>query len=733
LKQNKFIFGPPDPIVAPHVGSWYDGDSGQNICRNANLNGGNYLGTWVSTYCCGDDFKEDWGSVCTTTEVSWGVSNKGDCETYLGLETYSCCNGNQCVGPDGRCYNQGVAVTFYSSGNDKRVLCYRWGNEPFTVLGWGDCDSGSCSGCNYITAGESGVGEYDTAGSIECCGDDANEFRKCNAAGTCKCCNSNYDVLDASGNCVSGSSLSCSDCMAFNQADCPDNDPGSLGFPGSDCHWDSSAGKCLKDGMYFDPYPAPGGCCDADIFVMCNRPGDDWNGEQCVGGSCSYCAGLSSMACDASAACYMSNGHCVPDEHYWATGPTGPGGSGGCCKRGAAYVCDARPPPDDRWNGYECTGGSYNCLECMYYFDEPTQCNNAELPFYQYFGDPPSMCWWDGERCLAVGTIWDGSKCTNPTSCADCMAITDYNDCLNSEECYVQPEYEGTGGEPINFLCLKKGMIWDGDSCEYAQSCSDTDPEEDVYVKGEATGHRRGYPNIVRTVSDACSSEVWGGEPQLFQATCWYVGSDEVTYADFLLEGRCLSVYDDIVGYDTDGDDGWRMYTDKAVCRDGRCVNCPSVGQACNGDSDCNLDGEGIYVNYGHPLGDIFVPLSCQRMTCEGGQCAAPFNPTTCDDCMTMDGDSSACGGYSQCWYDSANGKCLLDDWRWDGLMCSQASECYPSPCGFTSPDSPSGLQTGYWGDTGCIQGTAACCYYPTPTFYGTWGYARETIEVHND
>jgi|GEM_PF-5358026 len=111
-----------------------------------------------------------------------GCNNNPGISDYPSFDTdptdLGCCfYPGQCVYL-GVCYNNSEAQTF--GGDDPT-------NNSIYCLdhNWYDCDN-SEEGCEnstycgftdaWVVGGEDGVGEYDSAGAIECCGDDLNEF-----------------------------------------------------------------------------------------------------------------------------------------------------------------------------------------------------------------------------------------------------------------------------------------------------------------------------------------------------------------------------------------------------------------------------------------------------------------------------------------------------------------------------------------------------------------------------
>jgi hypothetical protein len=108
----------------------------------------------------------------------------------------------------------GKAYKLNYTGNDKIAFCNPGGR-------WVDCDKdnkdrrcaqctkaqGWSSGCKgeqcWTKAGELGVGEYTDLTTKECCGDDANEYFRCNPnnPADCACCKSKQSTV-INGRCV---------------------------------------------------------------------------------------------------------------------------------------------------------------------------------------------------------------------------------------------------------------------------------------------------------------------------------------------------------------------------------------------------------------------------------------------------------------------------------------------------------------------------------------------------
>jgi C1A family cysteine protease len=122
-----------------------------------------------------------------------GCDNEDDPECLgLGDNLYdaACCSGHDCVF-NGQCYFAAGAGDILHSvedlNSDGRIDAF-CENSVYTdnVAAWRDCDTNSitCTSSNicgytnsWIPSGEWWVGEYDWRGNVECCGDDADEYR----------------------------------------------------------------------------------------------------------------------------------------------------------------------------------------------------------------------------------------------------------------------------------------------------------------------------------------------------------------------------------------------------------------------------------------------------------------------------------------------------------------------------------------------------------------------------
>ena len=139
--------------------------------------------------------------ICETTSgfASPNLSIAWSC----GLNDSAYCtnpNGYDCV-KNGTCYNGylGVFSGLNNGGNDNAAVCC-YGDWLDCDYAPNACDESIC-GQNQddtfggVQSGESGVGEYQSAGSWGCCGDDKNEYFKQGRDGTKACCNSKSDIV----------------------------------------------------------------------------------------------------------------------------------------------------------------------------------------------------------------------------------------------------------------------------------------------------------------------------------------------------------------------------------------------------------------------------------------------------------------------------------------------------------------------------------------------------------
>jgi len=192
------------------IASGYEFDTTGGSCIGSKDFG--WHGTSVQ-YCCGDD-----GNEYHTTR---SCLNNEACNTNPSDD--SCCSEfGQCV------YNYVCFGTLnwhtFGSGNDQRKYCY-FGNPNGQ---WIDCDINQdvcigqsqtyLGGCflNWVASGEANVGEYDSIGTLECCGDDSNEYYKCDPSNPsdCACCNSDSDVV-RNGECIEDSDIE--NCLLASQ------------------------------------------------------------------------------------------------------------------------------------------------------------------------------------------------------------------------------------------------------------------------------------------------------------------------------------------------------------------------------------------------------------------------------------------------------------------------------------------------------------------------------------
>ncbi len=209
-------------------------DGGSHQVRAYGITGNNpELGLSPKTISCGY-FVNTGGNYACCSSPSQVVDTNGNCvdpSYYKTFDRYTsattivnltlsvsayCPADNMCVDKNSACVTQYTAGTLSSANVDDRVSYCGGGSNPDA---WIDCDysSARCSECGSLSgvttawteAGDSGVGEYGTgdggSGTIECCGDDKNEFIITDG-GLTACCGSSDDTLDAGGNCVSSGS-----------------------------------------------------------------------------------------------------------------------------------------------------------------------------------------------------------------------------------------------------------------------------------------------------------------------------------------------------------------------------------------------------------------------------------------------------------------------------------------------------------------------------------------------
>ncbi|MBN1503021.1 hypothetical protein JW930_05745 [Candidatus Woesearchaeota archaeon] len=176
----------------------------------------------------------------------------------------SCCDSDYDCVFDNVCYATNEAHELDGQG-EADAYCFQ-GN-------WTDCDASTttCSACDsktgfssagtnyFVTAGESGVGEYDaTGGGNQCCGDDANEYyTNFNCTGAISFCSATNQSTLVSPLCC-GASTKC----AFNNA-------------------------CYSTGSSFDvDTNGDDDICLNGLWVDCSDNSDCSGGELCVDNSC---------------------------------------------------------------------------------------------------------------------------------------------------------------------------------------------------------------------------------------------------------------------------------------------------------------------------------------------------------------------------------------------------------------------------------------------------------------
>jgi len=204
----------PNCAANPKVGfQGCDNDSG--ICTsdyNLDWTSNGYPGGSGNPQCCGDDSLENFNDRKTDKTCSGN-----NCPSFTRSSSdVACCpnagSGTFCV-YNGNCYDYTNFLTVSGSKHFCETTSLygtpgTWYDPDTMRLGGGE-DVLMCeymSGMNPANAGESNVGEYSDTTTLECCGDDANEYyaQLCpGVSGSRKCCNSSGDKVDASGNCVS--------------------------------------------------------------------------------------------------------------------------------------------------------------------------------------------------------------------------------------------------------------------------------------------------------------------------------------------------------------------------------------------------------------------------------------------------------------------------------------------------------------------------------------------------
>ncbi|MFH0875940.1 MAG: C25 family cysteine peptidase [archaeon] len=162
-------------------------------------------------YCCGNNANEYYKCHDTYTTtcgccyanylyIGIFVGDSAPCDNVMdnyciGIEKNI--NDLACIGSDVTCVfsNQFVLPFQYIDLNhDQRndAICVNGAFRDF------DGQANYCLGLYYIAGGENHqFGEYNSGTSTECCGDDADEFRKCNTlvSTDCACCDSDSDTV----------------------------------------------------------------------------------------------------------------------------------------------------------------------------------------------------------------------------------------------------------------------------------------------------------------------------------------------------------------------------------------------------------------------------------------------------------------------------------------------------------------------------------------------------------
>ncbi|MDO8740013.1 MAG: C1 family peptidase [Candidatus Woesearchaeota archaeon] len=190
--------------------------SGYQTCGNYDSDSCLEWGSVINTPICASGYTCSNGicvSICSSNYVFNYLNGRQDTNYYSVAwsdrsDITACCSSTaECVGLDGKCYsNHQSSPGFNSGGNDNIADC------EWVTNWWFDCDydGTSCKDCKlkWVKSGEKKVfGEYDTATSTECCGDDANEYyvtANCpGVSGKSACCDSPKDLVNSRGECTS--------------------------------------------------------------------------------------------------------------------------------------------------------------------------------------------------------------------------------------------------------------------------------------------------------------------------------------------------------------------------------------------------------------------------------------------------------------------------------------------------------------------------------------------------
>ncbi|MFH1399695.1 MAG: hypothetical protein ABIG95_06320, partial [Candidatus Woesearchaeota archaeon] len=265
------------------------------------LTGGNCVGrlnqdfSWKDASqernCCGDDANEEYNyyqrndiGYCNDITDNFCVGKANDANDD------ACCMSTpgspgaflDCV-YNGKCYPKGAVEDIDGEG----AICV--GTK------WIDCDNfadkceSSC-GKKWIIGGESSqFGEYNTGNAIECCGDDDNEFYKCNSATpqVCKCCKTDASTIGADGMCKSTCNPICKGKTDYPTGTCTSGSGDIYTFYGTGCeNCGNPAGKpdCFYQAGAQCPIPAQS-CCGQDFKYI--NPSDH---QHCHWATYSCCA-----------------------------------------------------------------------------------------------------------------------------------------------------------------------------------------------------------------------------------------------------------------------------------------------------------------------------------------------------------------------------------------------------------------------------------------------------------